>query len=204
MGVHFSCQYALAHSPPTHHLSDSKCLWNSWKMLFVGKRCVSVELERKTELCNVGTSGPLSWLVGLAEHAEGQILPSLFSDTSLLKPFWNLYGKKYLFSKNYLFTFHVLDISLQIWYIFYTHTFQEGPRIFLRKKALQRKLKHQKMQCLLYCNVRCSESNRGMSCNIEISCPKWSWILIFATGWRKRKQYPASDKMKVVYTTSPF
>ena len=51
---------------------------NAVYLVKVGKRCASVELERKIELCNVGRSGPLSWLVGLAERAEGQVLPLSF------------------------------------------------------------------------------------------------------------------------------
>lgn len=59
----------------------------------VGKTCAIIDLEREIELCNIGTRGPLSWLVGLAQHAEGQILCHTLSEghmslKALLKSLW--------------------------------------------------------------------------------------------------------------------
>lgn len=49
-------------------------------MLCACKRCASIGLEREIELCNVGTGGLLSWVVGLAKHADGQILCHIVSE----------------------------------------------------------------------------------------------------------------------------
>lgn len=56
----------------------------------VGKTCAIIDLEREIELCNIGTSGPLPWLVGLAQH---EILCHTLSEghmslKTLLKSLW--------------------------------------------------------------------------------------------------------------------
>lgn len=80
------CNCSFCPNPSSFCFKVSVKQWkNDVYLVKAGKKCASVELERKMELCSDGTSGPSSWLADLAEHVEGQILSLSFQ--------WHIYFK---------------------------------------------------------------------------------------------------------------
>lgn len=103
----------------------------------------------------------------------------------------------------YLSPWHVLVLSLQIWHILYTHTFLEGPRIFLRKKILQWK-SCSTTRCSAFSTViedtqKAKREGVG-TWKYEVHDSHRYCILAQVGG----KEYPASHKMTIVYRTSLF